>query len=84
MKKNRRDILRFTVVFEKATEGGYVVTVPALPGCVTQGETFEEAEEMARDAIAGYLESLVKLGQPFPTTSTGIVETIEVAAPPGA
>jgi len=47
-------------------EGGYTVTVPALPGCITQGETLEEAIAMARDAIRGYLEALVKDGQPIP------------------
>ena len=43
-------------------EGGYTVTVPALPGCVTQGETLEEAVAMARDAIRGYIEALEKEG----------------------
>jgi len=47
-------------------EGGYTVTVPALPGCVTRGDTLEEAIAMARDAIRGYLEVLVKDGQPIP------------------
>lgn len=57
----------FTVLFEPAEEGGYIVTVPALPGCVTQGETLEEARAMAHDAITGYLEVLQKDGQPIPT-----------------
>ena len=48
-------------------EGGYTVTVPALPGIVTQGATIEEALEMARDAIALYLEDLVADGEPIPT-----------------
>lgn len=43
-----------------------VVTVPALPGCVTQGETFEEAVEMVKDAIKGYIASLVKHHEPIP------------------
>ncbi|MBI3969794.1 MAG: type II toxin-antitoxin system HicB family antitoxin [Chloroflexi bacterium] len=47
-------------------EGGYTVTVPALPGCVTQAETLEEAIAMARDAIGLYLESLLADGQPIP------------------
>jgi antitoxin HicB len=37
-------------------DGGYTVTVPALPGCITHGDTFDDAFEMARDAIACYLE----------------------------
>jgi len=57
---------RFTVLYEPAEEGGYVVTCPALPGLVTEGETLDEAREMARDAIRGYVESLQKDGMPIP------------------
>lgn len=57
----------FTVLFEPAEEGGYVVTCPALPGLVTEGETLEEAREMAKDAIQTYLESLRKDGLPIPS-----------------
>lgn len=56
----------YTVLFEPAAEGGYVVTCPALPGLVTEGETLEGAHAMAKDAIAGYLESLRKDGRPIP------------------
>lgn len=48
-------------------EGGFTVTVPALPGVVTQGETAEQALEMARDAILLYLEDLIADGEPIPT-----------------
>ena len=57
---------RYTVYFEPAEEGGYVVTCPALPGLVTEGDSIEEAREMARDAIRAYLESLRKDGLPIP------------------
>lgn len=56
----------YTVLFEPAEEGGYVVTCPALPGLVTEGDTLEEARVMAREAILGYLESLQKDGLPIP------------------
>ncbi len=56
----------YTVHFEPAEEGGYVVTVPALPGCVTQGETYEEAVAMAEECIRGFVEALEKAGQPVP------------------
>jgi antitoxin HicB len=59
-------ILNFTVVFTPDVTGGYVVTCPALPGLVTEGETLEEARAMASDAIRGYLESLQKDGEPIP------------------
>lgn len=47
-------------------EGGYTVTVPALPGCVTQGETLEEAIAMAKDAIRLYIDTLIADGVPVP------------------
>jgi antitoxin HicB len=56
----------YTVVFEPAEEGGLVVTVPALPGLVTEGDSLEEAREMVKDAIRGYLESLQKHGEEIP------------------
>lgn len=58
---------RFLVYLEPAEEGGYVVSAPALPGCVTQGETREEALQMIRDAIGGYITSLRKHGEPLPS-----------------
>ncbi len=57
----------YTAEFEPAEEGGFVVTVPALPGVVTQGETLEEARAMVADAIQGFLESLRKDGLPMPS-----------------
>jgi predicted RNase H-like HicB family nuclease len=56
----------FTVLYEPAEEGGYVVKCPALPGLVTEGDTLEQARAMAEDAIRGYLESLRKDGLPVP------------------
>ena len=58
--------LRYTVIFEPQPEGGYVATVPALQGCVTQGETLREARRMASDAIQAFCESLLKDGMPLP------------------
>jgi len=47
-------------------EGGYTVTVPALPGCITQGETVEQCIERAREAIEGFIESLKADGEAIP------------------
>lgn len=58
-------IFRYTTIFEEAPEGGYVVRIPTL-GCVTEGETFEEAKKMARGAIRCYLHSLIKHREPIP------------------
>lgn len=56
----------YTVKMEAAEEGGYVVTVPALPGCHTQGRTYEEAVTNAQEAIHGFIEFLQKVGRPVP------------------
>lgn len=66
-------IHKYTVVLEPAEEGGYVVYVPYLPGCVTQGETFEESVEMARDAIEGYLVVLGDAGEKIPIEPQGVI-----------
>lgn len=46
----------YTAIFERAPEGGFTVTVPALEGCISEGDTFEEAEKNIREAILLYLE----------------------------
>jgi antitoxin HicB len=75
----------FTVFFEPAVEGGYVVSCPALPGLVTEGDTLTEARRMARDAIQAYIESLRKDGEPIPSdprlTAEPVKEKIKVAIP---
>lgn len=59
-------VFNFTVLFEPVPEGGYTVTVPALPGCITEGDSLAEARKMAADAIKCYCESLLKDGLPIP------------------
>ena len=53
-------ILNYKVVFEENEEGGYTVTVPQLPGCISEGDSFEEAKKNITEAIQEYLESLEK------------------------
>jgi len=55
--------VKFNVILTPAEEGGFVVTVPALEGCVTQGETEKEALKNAKEAIICYLEGLEKVNQ---------------------
>lgn len=58
---------KYTIILDPdPEEGGYTVTVPSLPGCVTQGETIEEAIAMAKDAIRLYIETLIEHGEPVP------------------
>lgn len=68
----------FTVIFAPAEEGGYVVTCPALPGLVTEGDNLREARKMAREAITGYLEVLIKHGQPIPENNRIRAEQIGI------
>ncbi len=74
-KQLSQKILEYTVIFEPAEEGGYIVSVPALPGCVTQGDTFEEAVTMIKDAMEGYLAVLKEEGKDIPQEKSDIVIT---------
>lgn len=59
MKKHLETIYQYEVIFDPNGEG-YTVTVPKLPGLVTEGDNLKEAREMAKDAIRCYLEALLK------------------------
>ena len=58
VKKKVAKVLKYTAVFEPEDSGGYSVTIPALPGCISQGETFEEALVNIKEAAELYLEDL--------------------------
>jgi predicted RNase H-like HicB family nuclease len=70
---------RYTVVLEHEPDGGYVVSVPALPGCVTQGDTREEALTNVREAIALYIEDCQAAGEVVPTEAGKEFVEIEAA-----
>ncbi|HLC75752.1 MAG TPA: type II toxin-antitoxin system HicB family antitoxin [Candidatus Peribacterales bacterium] len=53
----------FRIILRPEPEGGYTVLVPALPGCVTFGETVEEAHKMGKEAIEAYVESMKEHGE---------------------
>lgn len=61
-------VIRGGVVFELQSEpeGGYTITVPSLPGCISFGKTFEEAIEMIKDAMEGWLAVAEEEGVPIP------------------
>lgn len=65
---------RFKVILDKNESGGFTVTVPALPGCITQGKDRKEALERAQEAIEGFLEALGIEGLPVPDSDVDIVE----------
>lgn len=71
----------YTAVLESAREGGFVVSVPALPGCFTQGETRDEAIENVREAITAYVAELRSRGEDVPVevkTETEYLELPEI------
>ena len=72
--------MRYTVVLEAEADGGYVVTVPVLPGCVSQGDSRAEALANVREAIALYLEDCEAAGEPVPTEAGKEFVEIEAAA----
>ena len=58
--------MKYRVLIEQDEDGFFVVEVPALPGCISQGDTREDALVNIREAIAGYLESLNEHQEPIP------------------
>jgi len=66
--------MHMKIVFEPSDDGGYTVYVPALPGCISEGDTLEEARENIREAIELYLEPAEEPVAP----QGGLVEEIPV------
>ena len=72
--------MKYRVLIEQDEDGIYVVECPALPGCVSQGKTREEALENIQDAMQGYLESLKKHGDPIPPSIQEAVVDVAIWA----
>jgi len=69
--------LHYTILLEYDSDGpGYVVTVPALPGCLTQGATVPEAIERSKEAIAGHVAALIETGQDVPSENSPMLLTL--------
>ena len=68
--------MRYRVIVEQDEDGIFVVECPVLPGCVSQGQTRQQALVNITDAIEGYLESLAKHDEPVPPPI--VEETVEV------
>jgi predicted RNase H-like HicB family nuclease len=71
-------MLHYNLIFTPEPEGGFTVTVPALPGCVSYGKNLTEAKKMAKDAIIGYLKTLRKHKQPVPSDDDSFISVIEI------
>lgn len=70
----------YTVILEQEPDGGYTISVPALPGCVTQGDTREEALANIREAIEVYIEDCREAGDPIPVEAGREYVDIQVPA----
>jgi len=70
---------KFRVILEPNESGGYTVTVPLLPGCISEGDTKEEAIANIKEAIELYMESLQADGEPIPSEEAAEEAVIEVA-----
>ncbi len=71
--------MEYTIILEPDEEGlGFTVVAPSLPGCITQGNTREEAIERAKEAITAYIESLKADGETVPE-ETQPIEVLKVA-----
>jgi len=70
----------FTVVLEPAEEGGFIVTVPALPELGTQGDTYDEAMANVREAIELVIEDRRARGEPIPADVKPQLDRVTVAA----
>ena len=68
--------LTYKILLNKEPEGNYTVSVPALPGCVTFGETPEHAIEMAKEAIDLYIEELKGRGEEIPDNSNTLEHSL--------
>jgi len=77
-RKKVAKVLQYTAVFEPEKTGGYSVTIPALPGCISEGDTFEEALANIKEAAELYLEDLKDSEIPKETRPI-VVSPIEVA-----
>ena len=70
--------LRFNIILHAELEGGFTVSVPALPGCITYGKTLAEAQLMATDAIGAYVASLRKHREFVPSDERSFIGSVEL------
>ena len=69
---------RFTVILEREEEGGFHASCPTLPGCHSQGESFDEAIANIKEAISLYLESMAAHGEDIPDEAEIVIAAAEV------
>jgi antitoxin HicB len=80
MKTTDKKVHEFTAFFDANEHGGYTVTVPSLPGLVTEGKDLDHARSMAKDAIQCYIEGLKKAKELIPAERETAQVKISVVA----
>ncbi len=73
-------VLTYRVLLNEEPEGGFTVTVPSLPGCITFGDTLDEALAMAKEAIEGYIEILKEQGEVIPDDSKTFEYSLSISS----
>ena len=68
--------LRYAVVFERSPNN-YGAYVPDLPGCVSVGDTWEEMQEMIKEAITFHIEDMLDCGEPLPEPQMSLTQAID-------
>jgi antitoxin HicB len=66
METKKKKVHKYTAFFEASEDGGYTVTIPALPGLVTEGKDLEHAQTNTNDAARYYIESRKKAKESVP------------------
>lgn len=77
----KKKLLKYTVIYSAEPEGGFTVTVPSLPGCVTYGKNLEEAKKMAKEAVELYLESLKAHKEDIPSENKSFIGSVDLEFP---
>jgi predicted RNase H-like HicB family nuclease len=70
--------LSYKILLHPEPEGGFTVTVPSLPGCITYGDNVEHAVAMAKDAVNVYLDELQDRAEPIFDDTNVIVYTLNI------
>jgi len=79
--KMKSDEYEYTIFLREAEEGGFIAEVPALPGCITQGETLEETIAHVKDAIDLYIQTLIDRKRPVPKEKSNVIVRIKGTIP---
>jgi|APGre2960657423_1045063.scaffolds.fasta_scaffold17351_4 predicted RNase H-like HicB family nuclease len=78
--KRMKKTFHYNVLIHPEIEGGFTVTVPSLPGCITYGKDLDEAKKMAVEAIQLYLESLDEAGEEIQSDDGNFLTTLDISA----